>query len=127
MIPIKWKVAIALSLTVGVFAGASLLAYRTQASDAAADQKAAAPAPVAKPKTDMEKLQGVWTFFSGASDGKSWDAERQGGFVRMLTITGNTVQWHYGEALLKDGVLKLDPDVEPKTVDISFGNMKYLI
>jgi len=134
MLQIKVKTIVSIGLTVGIFFLASFLTFRTTAVKAEQEKKppgfpSDAPAvaqPVAKPKGDQEKLQGTWTCVSAVSNGKPWPQESASGFVRKLIIKGETVHWLYGPCLVEDGVLKLDPGANPKSLDISFMGLKNL-
>src|SRR5258708_17194848 len=134
MLQSKVKTMVSIGLTVGIFFVVSFLTFGTTSVKAEQEKKTPgfpsdAPAvvqPVAKPNGDQEKLQGTWTCVSAVSNGKPWPADAARGFVRKLIIKGETVHWLYGPCLVEDGVLKLDPGANQKSLDISFMGLKNL-
>jgi uncharacterized protein (TIGR03067 family) len=75
----------------------------------------AAPAKrgAATPKTDKEKLQGVWRIVEVESEGKVETVGKQ-----FFLVDGNRVSWQTEEGELQGG-LYLDPTARPKTIDLA--------
>ena len=70
-----------------------------------------------KGKDDSEKLTGVWACVSGVNDGKalSEDIVKQ----LKLTLTKDRYKTEKGQALLFDGIYKIDAGQRPKHIDIT--------
>jgi uncharacterized protein (TIGR03067 family) len=69
--------------------------------------------PRAKPKTDLERLQGVWSVVSIEQGGKRAPLEKV-----VFMVDGKRACWQTSEREMQGG-LYLDPTSKPKTYDLA--------
>jgi RNA polymerase sigma factor (sigma-70 family) len=120
----KLKIALSVLLAVSVLgAGAAVLAYRAFAADRpdrpAAQQNPKTPErpAAAEPKTDLEKLQGLWHIVAVESEGKNATKEElEERLFRKLLIKGNWFMAFDGD-FGPGALIKIDPAKKPKTID----------
>src|SRR5262249_22601021 len=116
----KLKIALGLLLVLSVLgAGAAALAYRAFAADRTVAQQNPQPPerPAAEPKTDLDKLQGLWHIVAVESEGKKATKEELAEWpFRKLLIKDNWFMEFEGD-LRRGALIKTDPAKKPKTID----------
>src|SRR6266849_3284234 len=73
-----------------------------------------------KPKGDLEKIQGAWNPILAQSWGQEFSKEHLAREEKRYLIKGNNLVSRSKYQML-EGVLKLDPSANPKTIDLMFG------
>jgi RNA polymerase sigma factor (sigma-70 family) len=137
MLLTKLKIALAVLWVVAALSGAAGLIYQTQAAEQKRPQgvterdneKQPSDKKDEKPKTDEDRLQGTWEFFSMTAGAptlrKDQLAEAETPW-KTITFTGDKMQMvnrklgepDAGKDLVFDDRFKLDPSQKPKAIDL---------
>jgi uncharacterized protein (TIGR03067 family) len=108
----KLRVAFAVLLVLAILGlGAGAFAYRALAEDKPGAPKGGAG------KTDLEKLQGTWTFVSlETGEGKAPEEEVKAFTIVIKDDKGTMTD---GKGRTQEGILRLDPGKKPKEIDMT--------
>jgi uncharacterized protein (TIGR03067 family) len=124
MLLTKIKIVAAFVMTASMIALGTVWMAAALPAGQADEKRAPAKKPEAKkaqkPKTDLERIQGIWKPILSQSWGQESSKEHLGKGEKRYLIKGNNLVSRSKHQML-EGILKLDPSANPKTIDLMFG------